>query len=126
MSKILKLKKGSLAGSMTKVVSGIATNYLMVFADKSIPILAKNKFVTPLVFFLGSLGAQVATKPGSMQANISDGINIIAGVDLLNALVDLGRQQMIAQNNNATTTNADAGMGRTKNPTRPYFNPARG
>ncbi len=123
MSKILKLKKGSLVSSATKIGAGVATNYAMVYADKTIPILAKNRFVTPLAFYLVSLGIQVTSKPDSIQSNISDGVNIISGVDLVNAFVDMARQGQLAQNN-ATTTNA--GLSGSKNPTVRNFNPARG
>ncbi len=124
MSKsILKLKKGSLGSSATKIGAGVATNYAMVWADKTIPILAKNRFVTPLAFYLLSLGIQVTSRPESVQANISDGVNIISGVDLVNALVDMGRQAALPP---TTTTEGTATVGRTKNPTVPHFNPARG
>lgn len=127
MSKLkFKMKRGSLGSSVTKVGAGVATNYLMVYADKTIPVLAKNKFVTPLIVYLASLGVQVTAKPDTFASNAADGVNIISGVDLVNAFVDMG-QTALAQNN-ATTPDANADattVGKTKNPTVPYQNWAR-
>lgn len=133
-SRRIRLQRGSVQRSFTKVGAGIATNYLMVFADKSMPVLAKNQFVTPLIFWFGSLAFQTTSRAGSMNEAIADGINIISGVDLVNAFVDMGKQAAAAKNAAAAGEPAAETVGRlvpaktlnkSKNPSVRYQNMAR-
>ena len=60
----------------------------------------------------------------SFGRDASDGVNILSGVDMVNAFVDIGKQAMATKEPIQRVTDAK-NIGKTKNVGVPYVNMAR-
>lgn len=107
-----------------KVGAAVGTNYGMAFLDKSIPVLAKNQWITPISVFGLSLFGMAMTPQRSFGRDAFDGMNIMAGVDMVNSFVDIAKQNMPPPALERVVDGKK--MGKTKNPGVGYVNMARG
>lgn len=127
MAKKFKYTQNVLVKSSIKVGAAVGTNYGMAFLDAQVPFLKKNQWLTPVTVFVGSGIGMAVTPKESFGRDAFDGMNIISGVDMVNAFVDMGKAAMAAKEAPAVERVVDARtINKSKNPTVSYVNMARG